>query len=117
MHRIYLDHNATTPVEPEAAASLTQALADEFGNASSIHSFGQQAKSALDRARTSVARLLGADTADTVFTAGGTEADNLALRGVAAQAAIQGRRHFIASSIPGILEVQSGMTRPGGLPQ
>jgi cysteine desulfurase len=70
-----------------------------FGNASSVHFFGQQAKAALDEARTAVSALLNADPSEVVFTAGGTEADNAAVRGVAEAAEARGRRHLIASAI------------------
>ncbi len=80
--RVYLDHNATTPPAPEVVEAMVRALADLFGNASSIHAYGQRAKAALDDARTDVARLIAAEPGDIVFTAGGTEADNLAIRGV-----------------------------------
>jgi cysteine desulfurase len=80
--RVYLDHNASTPMAPEAVEAMVRALGDLFGNASSIHAYGQSAKAALDDARTEVARLIAAEPGDIVFTAGGTEADNLALRGV-----------------------------------
>jgi cysteine desulfurase len=80
--RIYLDHNATAPPAPEVVEAVTRALRDVFGNASSIHAFGQRAKAAIDEARTEVARLIAAEPGDVVFTSGGTEADNLALRGV-----------------------------------
>ena len=79
---VYLDHNASTPMAPEVVDAVARALADLFGNASSIHSYGQRAKAALDDARTHVARLIAAEPGDIVFTASGTEADNLALRGV-----------------------------------
>ena len=79
---VYLDHNASTPMAPEVVDAVARALADLFGNASSIHSYGQRAKAALDDARTDVARLIAAEPGDIVFTASGTEADNLALRGV-----------------------------------
>ena len=97
MGTIYLDHNATTPVAPEVADAVDTAQRRLFGNPSSIHGVGQAAKTALDDARAAVARLIGADSAQVVFTTGGSEADNLALRGVAdAQTA---RRHLVASSI------------------
>lgn len=80
--RVYLDHNATTPLAPEVVEAMVRALCDLFGNASSIHADGQRAKAALDDARTEVARLIAAEPGDIVFTAGGTEADNLAIRGV-----------------------------------
>ncbi len=80
--RVYLDHNATTPPAPEVVEAMVRALGNLFGNASSIHAYGQSAKAALDDARTEVARLIAAEPGDIVFTASGTEADNLALRGV-----------------------------------
>ena len=81
--RIYLDHAATTPVLPEVADAMRPYMTDVFGNPSSIHSFGQEAKNALDAARDTVARILGADASEIYFTSGGTESDNLALIGVA----------------------------------
>ena len=97
--RIYLDHNATTPVAAEAADAMHEAVRGCFGNASSIHAFGQAAKAALDDARSAVAELLGARPNDVLFTGSGTEADNLALRGVAEASLRAGRRHLIASAI------------------
>ena len=81
--RIYLDHNATTPVDSRVVDAVTGVLRDQFGNASSVHTFGQSAKSCVDDARSAVATLLGAGPQEIVFTSGGTEADNLAIRGVA----------------------------------
>lgn len=81
--RAYLDYNATTPVDPEVLAAMLPYLAENFGNASSIHSAGQAARGAVDRARESVAGLVGAKPAEIVFTSGGTEADNLAIFGIA----------------------------------
>ena len=72
MARIYLDHNATTPVSPQVADRMDCALRELWGNASSVHHFGQQAKAAVDEARGHVAALLGANAAEVVFTAGGT---------------------------------------------
>lgn len=95
---IYLDHNATTPVHPAVADAVADALRSQFGNASSVHAFGQAAKAALDDARGHVAALVGGEPSEVVFTSGGTEADNLAIRGVA-EAAPAGRRHLIASAI------------------
>ena len=97
--RVYFDHNATTPVDPLVAEAVLRALSTEFGNASSVHHFGQQAKGVLDDARSSVARLIGGEPSEVVFTSGGTEADNFALRGVAEALEPTGRRHLIASSI------------------
>ncbi len=95
---VYLDHNATTPVHPAAAEAVAEALRSQFGNASSVHAFGQAAKAALDDARGSVAALVGGEPSEIVFTSGGTEADNLAIRGVA-EAAPADRRHLIASAV------------------
>ena len=97
--RLYLDHNATTPVDPRVADAMDDAVRKCFGNASSIHAFGQAAKAALDDARAAVADLLGARPNDVIFTGGGTEADNLAVRGVAEAALPAGRRHLVASAI------------------
>lgn len=97
--RIYFDHNATTPVHPEVVEVVTRVLRDEFGNASSVHHFGQRAKGILDDARSAVAALINAEPSEVVFTSGGTEADNFALRGVAEALEVTGRKHLIASSI------------------
>ena len=97
--RIYLDHNATTPVDPTVADVVAQTLRADFGNPSSVHHFGQRAKQVVDDARSAVAALLGAEPPEIVFTAGGTEADNLAVRGAAEAMAPRGRRHLIASAI------------------
>ena len=98
--RIYFDHNATTPVEPSVAEAMSSALITTFGNPSSVHHFGQQAKKIIDEARSAVAELLVARPAEIVFTSGGTESDNLAIRGIADLAATtNGRRHLITSAI------------------
>jgi cysteine desulfurase len=99
VQRIYLDHNATTPLLPEVIDRMTGTLREEFGNPSSVHHFGQQAKAAIDEARTEVATLLSADPSEVLFTSGGTESDNIAIRGAAEALEATGRRHLIASSI------------------
>src|SRR5215218_6459251 len=88
--RFYFDHNATTPPDPLVIEAMARALADDFGNASSVHHFGQRAKALLDESRSAVAHLIGAEPAELVFTSGGTEADNLALRGAAEAAEAAG---------------------------
>jgi cysteine desulfurase len=96
---VYLDHNATTPLDPEVLAAMTPFLAEGFGNPSSLHVWGREARQALERARGTIARALGSADKDTVvFTSGGTEADNLALMGVAAAQEKRGR-HVILSSV------------------
>jgi len=97
MMRAYLDYNATTPVDREVLEAMAPYFAENYGNASSIHSEGQRARSAVDHARESVAALLGATPAEIVFTSGGTEADNLAILGVAA--ACGERKHIITTTI------------------
>jgi cysteine desulfurase len=82
MKRVYLDHNATTPVEPEVLETMLPFLSAEFGNAASIHSFGQRARAAVETARESVAALIGARPQEIVFTSGGTESDNHAIFGI-----------------------------------
>jgi len=106
--RVYFDYNATTPVLPSVAEAVARATCDLFGNPSSVHHHGQQAKAAIDDARSAVATLIGAEPTEIVFTGGGTEADNFAIRGVAevidltassAGLAAAGRRHLVASAI------------------
>ena len=97
--RVYFDYNATTPMSPDVVEAMHQTGRDTFGNASSVHHFGQQAKAALDQARSSVAALIGAEPSEVVFTSGGTESDNMALRGVAEALEPLGRRHLVATGI------------------
>ncbi len=113
--RIYLDHNATTPLAPSVADAMAQAMREDFGNPSSVHYFGQRAKRRVDDARSAVAALLGATPAEVVFTSGGTEADNLALRGAAEARAASGRRHLIASAVEheAVLNTLKALTRLG----
>jgi cysteine desulfurase len=97
--RIYFDHNATTPLERSVVEVMTTVLTENFGNPSSVHYFGQQAKGRLDDARSALGTLIGAEPSEIVFTSGGTEADNFALRGVAEALEPTGRRHLIATTI------------------
>ena len=96
--RIYLDHSATTPTDPRVAKAMHVALTENFGNASSVHAFGQQARAAVDRARREVAALIGAKPNEIVFVSGGTEANNLAIRGICELASDHGK-HIITSAI------------------
>ena len=113
--RIYLDHNATTPVDSTVVDTVSNVLRNCYGNASSVHTFGQSAKALLDDARASVAALLGAQPAEIVFTGGGTESDNLAIRGAAGVSSPNGRRHLIASTIEheAVLNTIKDLTRHG----
>ncbi len=98
MKSVYLDYNSTTPVAPEVLEAMLPYFSREAGNASSIHSPGQRARAAVERARAAVADLLGARPAEIVFTSGGTESDNLAIRGIVA-AATGSPKHVISTQI------------------
>ena len=95
---VYLDYNATTPVDPAVLEAMLPFLGENFGNAGSVHSAGQRARAAVDAARESVAALIGAKPSEIVFTSGGTEADNLAIFGTVAASA-KPRKHVITTSI------------------
>src|SRR3954467_3218908 len=97
--RVYFDYNATTPPSPEVVGRVAARTQHVFGNASSVHHFGQRAKAALDEARSAVAALIHGDPSEIVYTSGGTESDNFAIRGVAETLESTGRRHLVASSI------------------
>ena len=113
--RIYLDSNATAPPLPEVVDIVARVLAEDYGNASSVHAFGQRAKALVDDARTEVAALLDADPAEVVFTSGGTEADNLALRGAAEALEPLGRRQVVTTGIEheAVLNTLKALTRRG----
>ncbi|MCM8819605.1 MAG: cysteine desulfurase NifS [Candidatus Omnitrophica bacterium] len=98
MKKIYLDHNATTPTHPEVVKAMLPYYEEVFGNASSIHKFGQEAKKAIDEAREKVAEFISAKPEEIVFTSGGTEANNFAIKGVAYSNQERGK-HIITSSV------------------
>ena len=98
MKRVYLDYAATTPVHPDVTKAMLPYLTDAFGNPSSLYSYGQEAKGAIEEARAKVADLIGAQDEEIVFTSGGTEADNFAIKGVAFANESKGN-HIITSSI------------------
>lgn len=108
----YFDHNATTPVSPEVWAAYEPMLREDFGNASSIHTFGQTARRKVEAGRASVARFLGCDAKEIVFTSGGTEADNLALFGCVRPA--EGK-HVVTTAIehPAVLNACAQLEREG----
>lgn len=115
VQRVYLDYNATTPVHPAVVDAMTKALREDFGNPSSVHHFGQRAKAAMDQARSAVASLIGADPSEVVFTSGGTESDNLAIRGAAEALDATRRRHLIATTIEheAVLNTLKALARRG----
>ena len=98
MKPIYLDYAATTPADPAVVQAMIPYFHDAFGNPSAIYSYGQEAKSAIEKARSSVSSLIGARDEEIVFTSGGTEADNFALKGVAFANQKKGN-HIITSAI------------------
>ncbi len=98
MRQVYLDHAATTPLHPEVAAEMSRVLETSFGNPSSVHAFGREAKQYLEEARRKVAELIGAVPEEIIFTSGGTEADNLAILGTVYANQRRGN-HIITSAI------------------
>ena len=113
MQRFYFDHNATTPVAPEVLEAMTACLGQVYGNASSIHHFGQAAKERMEAARRQLAALMGCPPADIVFTSGGTESDNMAVLG--AVRARAGARRVVTSAIehPAVLGPCQHLEREG----
>ena len=114
MRKVYLDNNATTGLDQRALEVMIPFFVDTFGNASSIHSQGQKARAAVEEARRQVADLLGAQPQEIVFTSGGTESDNTALRGVASALAEKGR-HIVTTSIehPAVLRTCEQLSKEG----
>ncbi|MCX6680357.1 MAG: cysteine desulfurase NifS [Methanothrix sp.] len=114
MKRIYMDHSATTPVAAQVLQAMLPYLSDKFGNASSLHSFGLEAKEALEESREKVAKLLGAMPEEIIFTSGGTESDNLALKGIARRNKDKGK-HIITTNVehPAILETCRKLEKEG----
>ncbi|HOE74233.1 MAG TPA: aminotransferase class V-fold PLP-dependent enzyme, partial [Deltaproteobacteria bacterium] len=98
MKRIYLDHAATTPTAPEVAQAMLPYLSGVYGNASSLHSFGLEARTAVEEARARIASFMGAKPEEIVFTSGGTESDNFIIKGFALSRRNKGN-HIITSSI------------------
>lgn len=117
MPPIYLDYNATTPVAPEVADAMLPYLREHFGNPSSAHTYGRAAQAAVERARITVGERLNADPADIIFTAGGTESNNLAVEGVWRAHPADGgtRSHVVTSAVehPAVLEVVRWLERQG----
>lgn len=109
-----MDHAATTPVDPQVVEAMLPYFTHYFGNASSLHIFGRETYDALERARTNVAKLVGAEKEEIIFTAGGTESDNMAIKGIAFKNMSKGR-HIITSPIehPAVIESCSYLERSG----
>ena len=114
MNQIYLDYASTTPTDKRVVEAMLPYFGEVFGNPSSIHAFGQEARAAVEGARTRIAAFLGADPAEIVFTSGGTESDNFAIKGVAYANRAKGN-HIITSSIEhhAVLETCRFLEREG----
>ncbi|MBN1134821.1 MAG: cysteine desulfurase NifS [Methanosarcinaceae archaeon] len=114
MKRIYMDHSATTPTDPQVVEAMLPYFTDKFGNASSLHSFGQEAAESLEKSRQQVADLIAAKPGEIVFTSGGTESDNLAIKGIAYQNSKRGK-HIITSTIehPAVLNTCAYLEKAG----
>jgi cysteine desulfurase len=113
LKRIYLDNNATTPIHPEVFDAMLPYLKDEFGNPSSLHQYGRSVRVKIDKARESVAALINADPREIVFTSGGSESDNLAIKGLIAGRGSKG--HIITTVIehPAVLSTCAYLERHG----
>lgn len=98
MKRIYLDHTATTPLDDRVFEAMRPYFTGTFGNASSVHSFGREAKMALEKSRERIAKAIGAQSGEVFFTSGGTESDNFAIRGVASAERKKGKSHIITAA-------------------
>ncbi|HMD83360.1 MAG TPA: cysteine desulfurase NifS [Terriglobia bacterium] len=114
MKRVYFDNNATTPLAPEVFEAMRPYLLEDYGNASSIHWFGQRAKAGVEKAREQVARLLNARPSEIVFTSGGTESDNAAIFGIV-EAARAERKHVVTTAIehPAVLSTAKALEKRG----
>jgi len=110
--KVYLDHAATTPVAKEVLEAMIPFFSEKFGNASSLHAYGREARKALEESREKVAKLINAEPEEIIFTGSGTESDNLAIKGIAF---LHGKGHIITSSIehPAVLETCHYLQRKG----
>lgn len=111
MKAIYLDYAATTPVRKEVLKEMKSYFSKKYGNASSLHSFGQEAKNALEKSREKIAKLINADSEEIIFTSGGTESNNLAIKGVLGKK----KKHIITSAIEhhSVLETTEFLKKQG----
>lgn len=110
--KVYLDHAATTPVDKEVLEAMLPFFDEKFGNASSLHAYGREAREALEKSREDVAKLINADADEIIFTGSGTESDNLAIKGIAFK---HGKGHIITSKIehPAVLETCKYLEKKG----
>jgi cysteine desulfurase len=99
MNRIYLDYSATTPLDPRVLETMVSVFSGTYGNASSVHAYGREARAILEKSRESIARSIGAKSDEVFFTSGGTEADNHAIKGLAAAGARKGKKQIITSYV------------------
>lgn len=99
MRKVYLDHSATTPVEPEVVKAMIPYFTEIFGNPSSVHQFGREAKVAIEEAREKIANFINAEPSEIIFTSGGTESDNFAIFGLAYAGLKKGKNHIITTQI------------------
>ncbi|HEY6192153.1 MAG TPA: cysteine desulfurase family protein [Bacteroidota bacterium] len=115
VRRVYLDHTATTPLDPGVFEAMKPFFSGRFGNASSIHHFGREARAALDESRDTLARLIGAQSGEVFFVSGGTEANNFALKGAGRALMARGRNHIITdkSEHHAVLEPCAGLEQTG----
>ena len=115
MRSIYFDYNATTPLDPQVRAAMLPFLDEVWGNPSSVHHVGRRARALLDDARDRCAAVLGCKGSEVVFTSGGTEADNMALRGAVLARAASGRRGLVVSAIEheAVLNTAKALQQPG----
>lgn len=115
MRKVYLDHTATTPLDARVFDAMKPYFLEKFGNASSVHQFGQEARAALDESRSTIAQMIGAKEGEVFFTGSGTEADNFALKGIAWALRKRGKTHIITSKVEhhAILESCEFLEREG----
>ena len=119
VNRIYLDHAATTPLDPQVLEAMLPYLVGVFGNPSSVHWYGRQGKTALEQARAALAGAIGADPGEIYFTSGGTESDNFALRGVATQRQARGKKAIVtcATEHHAVLDTVEALAHEGFTPK
>jgi cysteine desulfurase len=99
MRKVYLDYSATTPIDPKVLESMVAAFGGGFGNASSVHSFGRDARTLLEQSRESIARAFGARSDEIYFTSGGTESDNHAVKGIAQASSRKGKKEIVITAV------------------